>query len=85
MSRLNTDKLSVSDGGGASCQSIEKKVKVNYLPLQDLLPAVDENSDQDFEQFDDFPLRITVPLTKKRPHKELKEQKESKTKKQHSR
>ena len=43
-----------SDGGGASAYSIEKKVKVNQLHLQDLLPAVDEDSIQDLSPSEDY-------------------------------
>ena len=46
-----------SDGGGASCQTEEKKVNVRKLLMKDLLPAVDEDQDQKDFEFDDFPLR----------------------------
>ena len=66
-----------SDGGGASCHTEEKKVNVRKLLMKDLLPAVDEGSDQKDFEFDDFPLRPGAQ-SKKKPAKSKKGQKKQK-------
>ena len=64
-----------SDGGGASAYSIEKKVKVNHLQLQDLLPAVDEDSIQDLSPSDDYrPKKDKAMTTEKKTKKSEKSQ-----------
>ena len=55
--------MSGSDGGGASCQTEEKKVSgaVSKLQLKDLLPAVDED-----QQFDDSQNQVVQEPSEKK-------------------